>query len=121
MEIAPWITALACSSSLLLSGAALLWVVLFSAPASLRKYVDHSVSIAKDAENRVEEVEMRFIAHKAETTAIHESIESVLASVEKKRKQTAAGVSRLNLAEAPAPTTREEIVAQARARTYGGV
>lgn len=61
----------------------------------------------------------RFIEHKAETTALHEAIEGVLDSVEKKRRQTAAGVSRMQAATEPEPQTREDQLALARRKVYG--
>ncbi|GAG05984.1 unnamed protein product, partial [marine sediment metagenome] len=109
-----------CTLSLLLSGAAILWCALFSGPASIRKFVDHGIAIANTAYTRGEELEAKFLQHKLETEAIREGIEGVLESVEKKRRQTSAAASRLQLSAEPEPTTRDEIVQAARQRVFGG-
>lgn len=109
----------ACTVSLVLSVGSFVWCVAFSPAASLRKYVDHALSVARTTERRAEEIESRFVSHKAETAALHESIEGVLDSVEKKRRQISASASRLNLAQEPEPQTREEIVQAGRRKVYG--
>ncbi len=111
----------ACAVSLVLSTASFVWVIAFSTPASIRKFVDHGIAIAKEALHKAEEIEIRFLAHKADTTAIHESIEGVLESVERKRRQISGAASRLNTPPAePVPMTRDEIVQAARGKVYGG-
>ncbi len=119
MEIALWVTVAACTTSLLLSGAAVLWCALFSGPANLRAHVDRGILLAEQSRSRADEMEGRFIQHKAETAALHESIEGVLDSVEKKRRQTAAGVSKLQVATEPVPQTRDDQIAMLRAKVYG--
>lgn len=119
LEVALWVTVAACTTSLLLSGAAVLWCALFSGPAQLRAHVERGILVAEQSSLRCDQLDARFIAHKSETTALHESIESVLDQVERKRKQTAAGVSRLQAVTEPEPTTREDILAAARRKVYG--
>lgn len=119
VETALWVTVAACTTSLLLSGAAVLWCALFSGPGQLRTYVERGNQIAEHSAARCDELEARFLAHKAETAALHEAIEGVLDSVEKKRRQTAAGVSKLQVATEPVPQTRDDQIAMLRAKVYG--
>jgi hypothetical protein len=110
--------ALACAVSMALSIASITWVIVYSAPAALRKSVEQSSSIAIDSNTRVDQLEARFVHHKAETSALHESIEGILDSVERKRRQISGAASRLK--PEPEPVTRDDIVQLARRKVYGG-
>jgi len=111
---------LACALSLSLSLAAVCWCALFSRPAEFRKQVDSAKIAAATAVGRVEEIGALFIAHKADMAAIHEAVEGVLDSVERKRKQISGAKSRLNaVQEEAAPQTRDDIVTHYRAKIYG--
>lgn len=120
MEIAVWILVLAGTISLACSISALLWVTLFSRPGQFRKVADAALEGAKVAHLRCDEMEGLWIAKKTELSAILESVDSVLDSVEKKRRQTASGVARLQVAQDPEPVTREDQMAAWRAKVYGG-
>lgn len=120
MEISVLVTVLACTVSLACSIAALLWCTLFSQPSQFRRVADAALSGAKSAHLRCDEMETLWLAKKAEISGILESVDGVLDSVEKKRRQTAAGVSRLKLQEEPVPQTREEQMVAWRAQVYGG-
>ncbi len=109
----------ACAASLCLSIAAIVWCALFSTPASIRKEVDGGRALARSALEAVEQVEARFLQHKAEIGALAEAIEGTLDSVERKRRQISGAASRLNAVPDAAPQTRQEIVDAARARVYG--
>jgi len=110
----------ACTLSLLLAAASLVWCALFSSPSSIHKHLERTQAAAESALGRADGMEVRFLEHKVETTALHEAIEGVLDSVEKKRRQTAAASSKLNLAAPPtAPQSRDEMLAEARAKIYG--
>jgi len=111
--------ALACALSLVLSAASLLWCALFSAPARQKKSQDQANSIAEEALARVDATATHFIQLKIDNQAFLESVEGVLASVEKKRRRVAGAESRLTAAEEPEPQTRDEIVSAARAQVYG--
>jgi len=119
MEISLFPIALACVVSLVLSIGAILWCALFSAPASIRKWVDHGIAIAKQAEMAAAATEMKFLQFKIETEGILEAVEGVLSSVEKKRRRVSGAESRLNAAMEPEPQTREQIVAAGRAKIAG--
>lgn len=119
MELAVWYVVAACSCSLLLAAASLLWCALFSSPSSIHKHLERTQAAAESALTRADGMEVRFLEHKMETTALHEAIEGVLDSVEKKRRQTAAASSKLQLADQPAAQTREEMLAAARRTVYG--
>jgi len=110
----------ACAASLCLSIGAILWCALFSTPASIRKEVDSGRALARTAMEAVEQVEGKFVQHKAEIGALAEAIEGTLDSVERKRRQISGAASRLNAVPEVAPTSRQDIVDQARARVYGG-
>lgn len=114
---------LACTFSVALSSASLLWCALFSGPASLRKLVDTLGLEIASVVRRIDTVEAGFIAHRAEISGIAEAIEGTLESVERKRRQTAAAASRINGGRLPdnaAAPSRDEIVTAARQRVYGG-
>jgi hypothetical protein len=109
----------ACALSLVLSAGCLVWVVLFSGPASIRKVVDQCAYNVLKLGADFESVKAAFTQHKAEIAGIEEAIQGTLESVERKRKQIAGSASRLNVAQAEAvPQTREEIVNAARQRVY---
>ena len=111
---------IACALSLSLSLAAVCWCALFSHPAEFRKQVDSAKMAAATAVGRVEEISALFIAHKADMAAIHEAVEGVLDSVERKRRQVSAAKSRLNqVQEEEVPKTRDDVVAHYRAKVYG--
>jgi len=118
MESSLLFVALACGLSLVLSAGSLVWVSLFSAPASQRRAVDNAIATAIDAVARADSVATAFLQHKIDTEGILESVEGVLASVEKKRRRVAGAESRLNLAAEPEPQTRDDIVQAARAKVY---
>ncbi len=119
MEIAVLPLALACGVSVLLSAAALLWVALFSSASALRREVNDQRQWAKSSIRSCEEMEVRFLAHKAETTALHESIEGVLDSVERKRRQISASASRADALRPVEPETRDDLVNRLRGNVYG--
>lgn len=119
LEIPLWITATACTASLAFSLAALLWCTLFSSPSKFHQVSEAAFEGAKAAHLRCEEMEAQWIGKKAEIAGVLESLEGVLDSVEKKRRQTAAGVSKLRLQEEPEPTSREDQLAVWRAKVYG--
>ncbi len=121
MENLLWPALIACAVSILLSTASIIWVVLFSTPALLRKYVEHSLAIAKDAHTKAEAIESKFLIHKTEMNGLYEAVDGVLDSVEKKRRQTSAAASRVALVQdqEAEPQTRDEIVAAARRKVYG--
>lgn len=110
---------LACAGSFVLSAASLLWCAIFSAPARQKKMVDRANVLAEEALARAGAIATNFSQLKIDNEAYLESVEGVLASVEKKRRRVAGAESRLNLAEEAAPETRDDIVSAARARIYG--
>jgi len=120
MEFSTSALVLACAVSLCLSTASLVWCALFSTPASIRKEVDGGRALARQALEQVEQVEGRFVNHKAEIGALAEAIEGTLDSVERKRRQISGAASRLNVVPDNVPKSRQEIVDAARARVYGG-
>ena len=119
MELAVWYVIAACTCSLLLAAASLLWCSLFSSPSSIHKHLERTQGAAESALTRADSMEVRFLEHKVETVALHEAIQGVLDSVEKKRRQTAPASSKLSLATEPEPITRDDILAAARAKVYG--
>lgn len=67
------------------------------------------------------QLESNFLTHRTESSALAESVEGMLESVERKRRQVTAAAGRLegNLQLAEEPQTREQILAVARQKTYG--
>jgi len=112
MESAVPLLVLACAVSVAVSLASILWVTLFSGPATVLRSV-----------NRIERVEADWVAYKASLEGVLESVESVLESVERKRRQTSAAASRLDTkppdGAAAAPQTRDEALAPYRKAVYG--
>jgi len=119
MEIAVWLLVLAGTISLACSIAALLWVTLFSRPGQFKQVADRAMSGANAAHQRCDEMESRWVAKQADISGVLQSVEGVLDTVEKKRRQTASGVARLAVAEQAAPQTRDEQMAAWRAQVYG--
>lgn len=120
MDSAVLPVAVACALSLTLSLAAVCWCALFSNPAALRKQVEAAKMAAAGAVGRVEEVSALFVAHKADMSAIHEAVEGVLDSVERKRRQVSAAKSRLDQVQGEeVPKTRDDLVSHYRAKIYG--
>jgi len=110
----------ACALSLTLSGAAVLWCSLFATPARFSKYVERVESAFSDVRTRQEELEARWVREKLELTALTESIEGVLDSVERKRRQISGAASRLNQPEEEKlPQDRDALVTMLRAKVYG--
>ncbi len=71
---------------------------------------------------RADTLQAEFMQHKLETTALHESMDGMLDSVERKRRRISGAESRLNAgqqAEPAAPATRDQIVTAARQKVYG--
>ncbi len=120
MEYSLLLVVLAGTVSLAASIGAVLWCAMFSRPSQFQKVAEAALTGAKQAHLRCEEMESLWIAKKAEISGILESVEGVLDSVEKKRRQTASGVARLQVAEEPAIQTREDQLAAWRAKVYGG-
>lgn len=111
----------ACAVSLVLSLGSFLWSVVYSTPSHYKKSVDQTHAAAKQAVRIAEETQGLFLVHRGEMGAMQESMEGVLESVERKRKQISGAASRLKIAEEPPiPLTRGEIVAATRAKVYGG-
>jgi len=111
---------LACALSLTLSLAAVCWCALLSTPAELRKIVSRALDSSLTAEAKADATQALFVAHKADTAAIHEAVEGVLDSVERKRKQISGAKSRLAaVQEEDVPKTRDDIVSHYRAKVYG--
>lgn len=110
----------ACALSLVLSGAAVLWCVLFSNPAVFRRDVERYASRLADCVGSCEDMRAAWLKYRIEMEGLEEAINGVLDSVERKRRQTAGAASRLAVPNAePEPVTRDEIVAEARKRVYG--
>lgn len=110
---------IACACSLLLSGAACLYCLAFSSPASLRKEVDGVRIQVEAALQQNTAIAAGFLAHKTEMASIEESVEGMLDAVERKRRSTAASASKLLTASEERPMTRDEIKAAARHKVYG--
>lgn len=109
----------ACTISLVLSLGCLLWCALFSSPASIRKFVDQGIAHSTAAMNLAEQTDAKFLQHKVDSEAILQSVEGVLDSIERKRRQTSAAMTRLNANEEPVPQTRDDVVNAARQKVYG--
>jgi len=110
----------ACAVSLTLSAASVLWCALFSTPARFTKYVSRVESALADLIVRQEEIEARWVREKANLSALQESIEGTLESVERKRRQISGAASRLaQPAEPELPQDRDALVQQLRAKVYG--
>lgn len=105
---------LACALSLVLSAGAVLWCTLFSSPAALRKQVEMVQILQHDLSEN-------FTRLRGEMAATADSVDGVLDSIERKRKQISGARSRLEAVAEPEPTSRADIIAAARARTYGAV
>lgn len=111
---------IACALSLVLSLAAVCWCALCSTPAELRKICTRALDASLTCEAKADATQALFVAHKLDMTAIHEAVEGVLDSVERKRKQISGAKSRLNaVQEGEAPKTRDDIVSHFRAKIYG--
>jgi len=111
---------IACALSLTLSLAAVCWCALLSTPAELRKIVARALDGSLTAEAKADATQALFVAHKADMVAIHEAVEGVLDSVERKRRQVSAAKSRIDqVGQEEAPKTRDDIVTHYRAKVYG--
>jgi len=110
----------ACALSLTLGAASVLWCALFSTPARFRKYVERVESALTDLITRQEDIEARWVREKANLSALQESIEGTLESVERKRRQISGAASRLaQPAEPELPQDRDALVSMLRAKVYG--
>lgn len=110
----------ACACSLVLSLGAIVWVLVFSPPAQLRKQVDRVRDELATALLEVLRIDSAFAALRNEHRSFVESVEAMLESVERKRKQIAGSASRLsNQLELPEPMTREEERTAIRLKVYG--
>jgi hypothetical protein len=112
---------IACAVSCVLSVASIIWCCIFSGPASLRKELDGVRAQVEASFQGFKQLESNFLTHRTENLALSESVEGMLDSVERKRRQVTAASSRLggNLQVAEEPQTREAILAAARKVTYG--
>jgi predicted metal-binding transcription factor (methanogenesis marker protein 9) len=111
---------IACALSCVLSVASIVWCCIFSGPASLRKEMDGVRAQVEASFQAFKQLEGNFLTHRTEIQALAESVEGMLDSVERKRRQVTAAASRVNGPALEAvPQTREEILAHARKITYG--
>lgn len=121
MEIA---LVIACTLSILLSGASIVWVALFSSPAFFRTEVSNCRAEVASAALLCAKLQQDFLAHKAEMNGIAELVEGLLEQIERKRKSTVTAASRLDrslsgpIAE-PVPQTVEELRNACRKAVYG--
>jgi predicted metal-binding transcription factor (methanogenesis marker protein 9) len=112
---------IACAVSCVLSVASIVWCCIFSGPASLRKEMDGVRAQVEASFQGFKQLESNFLTHRTESSALAESVEGMLESVERKRRQVTAAASRVNgPGLEPVPQTREEILRDARKVTYGG-
>jgi len=110
----------ACALSLTLSAGAILWCTLFSSPAYFKKYVSLLESKVRELVLQFKDLESRWVREKASLSALEESIEGTLESVERKRRQISGAASRLaQPAEDQLPKDRGELVQMLRAKVYG--
>jgi len=111
----------ACAVSLVLSAACLCWIVLFSNPASFRRELERFTNRVKDSEGACSEMAAAWLKYRTEMASLEESVEGMLDSVERKRRQISGAASRLQpVVPDNVPVTRDEIVTEARKRVYGG-
>jgi len=61
-----------------------------------------------------------WIKYRVEMATLEDSVEGMLESVERKRRQISGAASRLQPVPDNVPVTRDEIVTAARAKIYGG-
>lgn len=107
---------LACAASLVCSIGAVLWCAIFASPALYIKRCNRLESGLVDSIASNERLEAKWVAYKAELSGIHEAIEGVLDSVERKRRRISGAESRLNQTAETVPQTRDEIVSFYRAK-----